>query len=65
VKAVITKEKLGIQKNLSFWASNLQASRALKLSGPRLVYSAYTKEHLRVGRGPDWALDAPGKIIAK
>jgi hypothetical protein len=58
---------LGNTKSLSCWALNLQTSRALKLSGPRVAYAAYTKVNLRVGResvnidftGPGWALDAP------
>ncbi len=63
-----TKEKLGNTKKKLIWDLDLQASRAPRLSGPRLVYSAHTKENLRVEGGPEnigftgpvRALDAPG-----
>jgi hypothetical protein len=37
---------------LAFRALNLQASRAPKLSDPRLVYSLYEKGELARGEGP-------------
>ncbi len=63
-----TKEKWDNQKEtFSFWALNLMASRAPKLSGPMLPYSVHLKGNLQVGRGPvnigftgpGQALDAP------
>jgi hypothetical protein len=47
------KRKTGWSKEiLLFWGPNLQVFRALKLSGPRLSYLAYTKLNLQVERGP-------------
>jgi hypothetical protein len=61
------KRKIGKYKKYLIWDLDLQVSRAPRLSGPRLVYSAHTKENLRVERGPEdigftgpvRALDAP------
>jgi hypothetical protein len=53
-----------------YWALNLKASKALKLSGPRLPYLVHLNENLQVGRGicftgPGQDLDASAGFQGK